>query len=285
MKPRPPEHLLVATDLGPASASALGFAGSLAEALGARVTLFHAVAPMLFFDFGAWDARYVQLASERQTDQAEERLKEIQATAFPSSVDVETVVRDANPVQGILEITRERQCDLIVLGTHAWGPITAFFLGSVTQGVLHQSDAPVIAVRPLDEPQSELGSILCPVNISEAAYASALYASMLAGATGADLQILHLTEPDDDTTSHSIANWLPESIETDDVETLTRTGDIAEKVVQRAQERHVDLIVLGAQHKHFLDTTVLGTTTERIIRHAHCAVMAVTMKAIDEKSV
>jgi hypothetical protein len=38
------------------------------------------------------------------------------------------------------------------------------------------------------------------------------------------------------------------------------------------------MIVLGAQHRRFIDTTVIGTTTERILRHARCPVMTVVRK-------
>lgn len=283
MKPRAPERILMATDLGPASDSALRFAGALASSLGARLVLFHAVAPMVFFDFGAWDARYVQLAAEKQADKSAEELQKIRSNLLPDSIDVEIEVRDTNPVQGIIAIAQEKQCELIVLGTHAWGPITSFFLGSVTQGVLHQSDIPVITVRPREDTGGPwLRKILCPVNISEAAYASLLYASMLAEKSEAELEILHLAEPDGERTSHSIGDWLPADISSAEIHTITRTGHVSEKVIQHAQQHDFDMIVVGAQHKRFLDTTVLGTTTERIIHHAPCAVMAVTMKAVEE---
>jgi hypothetical protein len=38
------------------------------------------------------------------------------------------------------------------------------------------------------------------------------------------------------------------------------------------------LIVLGAQHKRFYDTTVIGTTTVRVTRHAPCPVLTVIRK-------
>ncbi len=41
------------------------------------------------------------------------------------------------------------------------------------------------------------------------------------------------------------------------------SGNGAEETIRMA---HDDLIVLGAQHKRFADATVLGTTTERVIR-------------------
>ena len=46
----------------------------------------------------------------------------------------------------------------------------------------------------------------------------------------------------------------------------------------QTQDRAVDLIVLGFQHKRFSDTTVIGTTTVRVTRHAPCPVLTVIRK-------
>jgi nucleotide-binding universal stress UspA family protein len=35
------------------------------------------------------------------------------------------------------------------------------------------------------------------------------------------------------------------------------------------------MIVLGAQHRRFFDSTVIGTTTVRVTRHAPCPVLTV----------
>ena len=59
---------------------------------------------------------------------------------------------------------------------------------------------------------------------------------------------------------------------------LVIRGHAAETVIDLAQKLETDMIVIGAQHRRFVDTTVIGTTTERILRHAHCPVMTVIRK-------
>lgn len=46
-----------------------------------------------------------------------------------------------------------------------------------------------------------------------------------------------------------------------------------------------DLVVIGAQHRFFSDTTVVGTTKERITRHAKHAVMTVMAPAAKNRNV
>lgn len=51
------------------------------------------------------------------------------------------------PVPAILATAKKHSCDLIVMGTHGRSGIERFFLGSTTEGVLRQSDVPVLTVR------------------------------------------------------------------------------------------------------------------------------------------
>jgi nucleotide-binding universal stress UspA family protein len=59
-----------------------------------------------------------------------------------------------------------------------------------------------------------------------------------------------------------------------ELEVELRPGHAAELIVRVAQERQVDLIVVG--HKgHFLRDHLLGSTAERVSEHADCPVMIV----------
>ena len=54
-----------------------------------------------------------------------------------------------------------------------------------------------------------------------------------------------------------------------------RSGDIVEEILQVAQEEQPNLIVMPTQgHNGFLDA-LRGSTTERVIREAHCPILAV----------
>jgi hypothetical protein len=56
---------------------------------------------------------------------------------------------------------------------------------------------------------------------------------------------------------------------------LTRTGDVVSTILKAADEQQADLIAMPtAGHHGFLDA-VRGSTTERVLRHAPCPVLAV----------
>ena len=46
----------------------------------------------------------------------------------------------------IAEVAREVEADVVVVGTRGYGPAIGFFVGSVTQRLLHTSPCPVLAI-------------------------------------------------------------------------------------------------------------------------------------------
>jgi nucleotide-binding universal stress UspA family protein len=59
----------------------------------------------------------------------------------------ETVVTRGNTVDEILTESRDRGCDLIVMGYHVRGKLEEAVLGSTTRRVLRRSKIPVMLVR------------------------------------------------------------------------------------------------------------------------------------------
>jgi universal stress protein A len=53
------------------------------------------------------------------------------------------------------------------------------------------------------------------------------------------------------------------------------TGDPAEAILQIAQDRDVDLIVIGTHGRTGLQHMVLGSVAEKVVRHARCPVLVV----------
>jgi nucleotide-binding universal stress UspA family protein len=59
---------------------------------------------------------------------------------------------------------------------------------------------------------------------------------------------------------------------------LTREGEAAEEIVALAKKTPCDLLVIGARHRRWFDSTVPGSTTARAVRHTPCPVLTVYAK-------
>ena len=58
-------------------------------------------------------------------------------------------------------------------------------------------------------------------------------------------------------------------------------GDILSHLADAINNDNVDLVVVGAQHRRFVDSTVLGVTTVRVTRHATCPVLVIPRAQAD----
>lgn len=59
-----------------------------------------------------------------------------------------------------------------------------------------------------------------------------------------------------------------------EIETAIAVGHPAEQIVHKAEVEHTDLIVLGRSRMSVIEK-LLGSTSERVLRYAHCPVLVI----------
>jgi len=139
-------HVLFATDLSPGSRPAGRRAGELARSCGARLTVLHVV------DYFPEDMPTDWIWPENVdpehylTERAHRALSE--QTGRLQLGDAERHVRFSrrSAPREIAEYARDHQVDLVVLGSHGHGGVSAL-LGSTSDGVLHRAVCDVLVVR------------------------------------------------------------------------------------------------------------------------------------------
>ena len=282
------QHVLVPTDLSDSSLPAARYARLFADSFRAKLTVMYSD-PIIFPVDVVGDTMSMFVAS---TPEHEARLKE----------EVEAHVREAldgrdyslevclgPPALMIVRTADQLQADLIVMGTHARRGWRRAVLGSVTDSVLHSSRVPVLTVSrqnllPGHGPEA-ITRIVCPTNFTPVAQESLRVAAKLAAHLNAELVVLHAVESREESGVRAAEERVRREAgpEVGDVVTyrdLVVRGGAAERVLDCADDVGADLLVIGAQHKIFRDATVIGSTTERLIRFASCPVLVVTRQAV-----
>jgi len=163
--------ILYATDLSENARFAAAYAFSQADAYGARVILLHVLPEMPeimdrgvvgYIDEGQWESikqSHFQDAKEalisRRNDHVVVRevldqfsRKAAAGQTGTSSDDI--LVEKGNPVEVILQVAEDKNCDLIVMGTHGRGTLADAMLGSTARRVVRRSVKPVMII-PLDK--------------------------------------------------------------------------------------------------------------------------------------
>jgi nucleotide-binding universal stress UspA family protein len=145
----------------------------------------------------------------------------------------------------------------------------------------------------------ELKRILAPVDFSAGSAAAFAYARMLAEAFGASVEVLHVVQPPHfamplvtveaqslsfdayarNVSSIELQQFLTEQRLGAHVAVTGRLefGDPAHIIVKVAAEGGINLIVMGAHGRTGLSHFLVGSVAEKVVRHAHCPVLAVPL--------
>ncbi|HZO36035.1 MAG TPA: universal stress protein [Solirubrobacteraceae bacterium] len=234
----------------------------------------------------ASDGAYTKLVR----DDARTRLESVAATdpRYRS-----WVAGDSSPARALHDVAAETNADLIVVGSAHRGAIGRILLGDVSRSVLHGAPC-TVAVAPRGfhaHPHTSIATIGVGVNSTRESDAALALAAELAEEAGASLRLLTAVAiPTAMAPAYAYAyNWT-------DIEADNRTfaeqhltelkGSLnvpADTVVVSANAAialeelsgDVDVIVAGSRGWGAAKVVVLGSTTDRLVHHAHCPVLVV----------
>jgi len=142
--PDAPRNILVAVDFAPASIRAAQ-AALLMLVDGGTLTLLHLIPPLLS-DAPLRDSSGRDPAIAVQT--MFERLRDELRPYVPDNVMVETLIKIADPVNGIIATASALGADVIAVGTHGPRLLERLFVGTVASSIVHAAPQTVLATPP-----------------------------------------------------------------------------------------------------------------------------------------
>ena len=142
------KKILVATDFGEASDSALSYGRDLARTYGAKLHVLH-VAENLFARYR--DDGSMVVLPQMQTDvenAARKRLEGLVTDEDRTMLHAEPVVLTALGIaEAIVAYAHAHTVDIIVMGTHGRRALSHLLMGSVAERVVRMAPCPVLTVR------------------------------------------------------------------------------------------------------------------------------------------
>ena len=168
------KKILYATDLSENARFAFAYAVSLANLYGAGLTLLHVLPEVPesldaavegYISADHWekikqrhfdDARETLTRKRRDHMAIKEVLDQFCEDAKSSKKESPFVTDDilvvwGNPVEQILLQADEKNCDLIVMGTHGRGSLADAMIGSTARRIVRRSKKPVLVIRLPEE--------------------------------------------------------------------------------------------------------------------------------------
>jgi len=301
-----PRHILVPTDFSPSAEAALDHALSWANQFRASLHLLHVVHEANTDLYGLGDAEaHIDRLREKAESTAQAQLAELAPDVSAQTVHTAVVPHSRGDVaDAIEEYVAHSAIDLVVMGTHGRRGLERYVLGSVTNRVVRRGVAPVLTVRNPGEEADAKGEpvaydrVLAPIDFSDHSKTALRLSREVTSQYGGTQHLLFVAEqrvvPTFSDTgipgvgvvemdSEIVANAeqaleeLNASVEGPAVSTTCHVeeGDVAQTIVDFAEARAADLIVMATRGLTGIDRFVLGSNTERVVRTAPCPVLTV----------
>ncbi len=294
------QKILVTTDFSAQSLPAVRYALALGGKTGAAVTLLHVVETAS--SMSGLEAVLLARTDAEVAELARTKLEAFAQREAKGAGKITTVVRTGKPFHEISLVAGERAADLIVIATHGHTGLKRVWLGSTAERVVRHAPCPVLTVPTRDLPKRpgpasafRLKKILVPIDFSNLSQDALPYAALLAKKFGAEVILLHVVQlfPMDRLLGGElISQTIVPAIQQAEIDLARMAADLSaatggkvsgvaregtphEAICQTAKSLKADLVVLTTHGYSGLKHVWLGSTAERVVRHASCPVLAV----------
>jgi len=283
--------ILCATDLLPRSDAAVERSGALADALKAKLTLLHVVAPIPS-----------ETALMEELREAGVQLKErSRAPRWTHGAVPSLVVRTGDPGQVAIETARDLRADLVVIGPHRRRTIRDAFRGSVAGNLVEGRRVPILLVRA--RPRRPYLNVVLALDLAEPSAQAVRYAeSSGIVANASRFTVLHAYEPPYHDSFHyfgagvssidahtavwrreyrqSIADTLvAESVIPWRYDVVLEEGAAASVILRHVKRQAPDLLIMGTRGGGKLHRAFLGSVAREVAYQARCDVLLVPQGA------
>jgi nucleotide-binding universal stress UspA family protein len=282
-------NILFATDFSAASAQAIPYVKKISKNYDADLLTLHVRPPVVntMTEPGTWSVDIA--AAKAQDDQHRQQV-------LDTFVGIRTkVLIEEGGIQACLNaVIAKNNTDLVVIGTRGRTGLGKLLLGSVAEGIFRTVTCPVLTVGPHSDSSraadGRFREILYATDFSLESQGAAAYAVSLAQEFQSRLILLHVipvqkagdlvSAADVMTSSEKLLRKLvpPEAEAWCKPEYFVERGDPAEKILEFANGRETDLIVLGVRPEKGVPgaaTHLPIATAHRIVSHATCPVLTV----------
>jgi nucleotide-binding universal stress UspA family protein len=292
--------ILATTDFSDHSRAGVRYAVRLAETLRAAVEVVYVIEPPP--RMAGTDVLVPVPQIAEVTPRVRAHLEQLVREEARGDVRLSVSVGIGTPWYEITTRARVGAMDLVVLATHGHTGIKHALLGSTAERVVRHAPCPVLTVpggvvsrRAREAPMLKVKRILVPVDFSKVSKRAIRYATALARQFSAELSLLHVVEhlaidrilglaqsaealaasmKQARVELEAVAARVDEASEVSATATI-RDGTPFREICDTAKRVGADLIVLTTRGQGGMTRVVLGSTAERVVRHAPCPVLAV----------
>lgn len=226
-----------------------------------------------------------------------DHLRTVQERAIRNGYRAETLLTRGDPTVQVPRAARERDAQLIVVGSRSQNRHLPAFVGSIAWGILRESPVPVLVVRiepggvvgeqPFERVHPEFSRILFPTDGSDTAEQAFRHVEAIVGGGNIrKVSLLHVRSAVDEARSGRST----EAAEMEKLSALAQrlnargashvdcaapSGSPYLEIVRRTQAVPGTLVVMGTHGRGFLGDAFLGGVTREVVRDSRSPVLVV----------
>jgi nucleotide-binding universal stress UspA family protein len=244
--------IVVATDLSGLSEAALEYARKLAGGYGARIVLAHGIDPLDYAAVDAVPGRVLKGLSEKARAALDALAGDLLREGIPSHSEI----RQGAVAQMLVDVARQYEAGLIVIGTKGIEGAGPVFVGAVAEQLVRLSPCPVLAVaadwnvgafRP-----AAGGPVLLAMERNEATPAAVGMAHSLAETFHRTLLVLHARGPAEASAflnpgATTLEEFGVKASGRFPVRCMVKDGNPADAIVEAIAQYHPSILVAGVK--------------------------------------
>jgi len=266
------ETLLLATDRSEFSEGAVREAITFAKKCSSRLSVMSVLETNPEYEtIGA-------SAYQKEEEEATKYLESVKSRASQEGISsCETALHfGENPSRLIVNEAAEKKADMIIIGRRGRSGLMKVLMGKTAANLISQAPCKVLIVPRAA--RIDCRNILVATDGSSHSIAAASEAIGIAKRCGSNIiaiSAMHSEEGSEEAKVH--VRQVVEMAQKEGItaEALTPIGRSHDVIVEIAGGRGVDLIVMGSYGKTGLKKLLMGSSTEKVIGHASCAVLVV----------
>jgi hypothetical protein len=212
---------------------------------------------------------------EMEEAEAHARLESIRSRAFEEGLVCETIFHHGtDPYRHIVDEAVEKGVDMIIMGRRGRRGLMKVLMGEVAAKVIAHAPCKVLIVPRAA--RIAYRTILVATDGSFHGKAAVTEAISVAKRCGSSLVVVSVARSGNDVgEAQALARGAVELAAKEGiaVEQVTPIGRPDEMILETAGGRAADLIVMGAYGKTGLRKLLMGSSTEKVLSHAGCAVL------------
>jgi nucleotide-binding universal stress UspA family protein len=272
--------ILVPTDFSKNAENALYYAIAIAERNKSKILLLHTY----LIDYPVSYTSYELIVEEKKKalDYSEHRLNaEAMKIRHAGNIAFEILSEEDSALDGILKLTKQRQVDLVIMGTKGESNLSNAILGSTTAGVIQKINCPVLAV-PMGVSFEAIKKITYAVAYNPDDFDVLEKVVGLAKLFNAQVNVLHIIETTEagpqTKENEKMKAFMDEAnrrIDYNNMSYQLLEGETIEDSLERyVSENSTNILVMSTHHRGFFKRLFGRSVTKYMAYHSEAPLMA-----------